>query len=152
MKIINTLQAVVLAGAFCASAHAQRQYSQQESVNKEVVIDFYDKALNQKDFVAAARHLGDHYIQHNPGAADGPDGLKAFLAFLKAQFPDSRSEIKMVLVDGDYVTLRVHAVREPGTKGLAIVDIFRLENGKIVEHWDSVQPVPETARNDRTMF
>ncbi|HEX7988405.1 MAG TPA: ester cyclase, partial [Duganella sp.] len=74
------------------------------------------------------------------------------LAFLKAQFPDSRSEIKMVLVDGDYVTLRVHAVREPGTKGLAIVDIFRLENGKIVEHWDSVQPVPETARNDRTMF
>ena len=102
--------------------------------NKKVVIDFYEKGLNQKDYEAAAKHFGPRYIQHNPNAADGPEGLAAFLKFLKEKFPASKSEIKRVFADGDYVILHVHAVREPGTRGNAIVDIFRLENGKIVEH------------------
>ncbi len=63
-----------------------------------------------------------------------------------------RSEIKRSFVDGDYVILHVHAIREPGTRGNAIVDIFRLENGKIVEHWDAVQPIPENSANNNTMF
>jgi predicted SnoaL-like aldol condensation-catalyzing enzyme len=57
-----------------------------------------------------------------------------------------------VFADGDYVILHVHAVREPGTRGNAIVDIFRLEDGKIVEHWDVVQPIPEKAANANGMF
>src|SRR5438132_4357630 len=85
-----------------------------------------------------AKHLGPRYTQHNPNAADGPEGLTAFLGFLKEKFPNSRSEIKRVFTDGDYVILHVHAMREPGTRGNAIVDIFRLEDGKIVEHWDVV--------------
>jgi predicted SnoaL-like aldol condensation-catalyzing enzyme len=60
--------------------------------------------------------------------------------------------IKRVLVDGDMVILHVHAIREPGERGVAIVDIFRLENGKIVEHWDVVQPIPEKAANSNGMF
>ena len=68
------------------------------------------------------------------------------------KFPNSRSEIKRVFADGDYVILHVHAVREPGTRGNAIVDIFRLEDGKIVEHWDVVQPIPEKAANPNGMF
>ena len=85
-------------------------------------------------------------------AADGPEGLKAFLGFLKEKFPASKSEIKRVFAEGDYVILHVHAVREPGTRGRAIVDLFRLENGKIVEHWDVAQDVPEKAANANGMF
>ncbi len=126
--------------------------SAQQEANKKAVVEFYDKAINQKDFEAAAKYLGPRYTQHNPNAADGPEGLKAFLQFLREKFPSSRSEIKRVFADGDYVILHVHAVREPGTRGSAIVDIFKLENGKVVEHWDVVQPVPEKAANANGMF
>jgi len=101
---------------------------------------------------AASKYFGPRYTQHNPNAPDGPEGFKTFLQFLKEKFPSSRSEIKRVFADGDYVILHVHAVREPGTRGNAIVDIFKLENGKIVEHWDVVQPIPEKAANTNGMF
>lgn len=120
--------------------------------NKKVVLDFYEKGLNQKDFEAAAKHFGPRYIQHNPGAPDGIDGFKAFIAMRKEKFPNAKAEIKRVFADGDFVILHVHGVREPGERGVAIVDIFRLENGKIVEHWDVVQPIPETAANTNGMF
>jgi predicted SnoaL-like aldol condensation-catalyzing enzyme len=120
--------------------------------NKKIVIDFYDKALNQKDFEAAAKYFGPHYIQHNPSAPDGIEGLKGLVTFLKEKFPNSRSEIKRAWAEGDYVILHVHSVREPGQRGRAIVDIFRLENGKIVEHWDVIQDVPEKAANNNGMF
>ena len=122
------------------------------TANKKTVVDFYEKAINQKDFDAASRYLGSRYIQHNPVAPDGAEGLKGFIGFLKSKFPDSKSEIKRVFAEGDYVILHVHAVREPGTRGRAIVDIFRLEDGKIVEHWDVVQDIPEKAANSNGMF
>ena len=120
--------------------------------NRRTVVEFYDKAINQKDFDAAAKYLGPRYTQHNPLAADGPAGLQAFLRYLKATYPDAHSEIKQVFADGDFVILHVHAVRVPGTRGNAIVDIFRLENGKVVEHWDVVQEIPEKAANGNGMF
>ena len=126
--------------------------SAQEEANRTVVLAFYEKGLNQKDADAALAHVGDRYVQHNPNAADGPDGFRKFIGFLREKFPNSHSEIKRSFVDGDYVTLHVHAVREPGTRGNAIVDIFKLENGKIVEHWDVVQPIPEKAANSNGMF
>lgn len=124
----------------------------QQEANKKVVVDFYEKAINQKDFEAASKHFGNRYVQHNPMAADGPEGLKAFLGFLREKFPQSKSEIKRVFADGDYVILHVHVVREPGTRGSAIVDIFKLEDGKIVEHWDVIQAIPEKAANNNGMF
>jgi predicted SnoaL-like aldol condensation-catalyzing enzyme len=124
----------------------------QQEENKKTVAAFYDAALNQKDFDAASKFLGNRYTQHNPTAADGPEGLKRFVAFLKEKFPNNRSEIKRIFADGDYVIVHVHAVREPGTRGNAIVDIFKLENGKVVEHWDVVQPIPEQAANNNGMF
>ena len=78
--------------------------------------------------------------------------LRNAVTFLKEKFPNSRSEIKRAWAEGDYVILHVHSVREPGQRGRAIVDIFRLENGKIVEHWDVIQDVPEKSANDNTMF
>jgi len=122
------------------------------AANKKTVVDFYEKAINQKDFDAASKHLGGRYTQHNPGAADGADGLKAFIGFLRDKFPQAKSEIKRVFAEGDYVILHVHALREPATRGRAIIDIFRLENGKIVEHWDVAQDVPEKAVNSNGMF
>lgn len=140
-----------IALAFTAQA-ATAADSPQQAANKKAVVEFYEKGLNQKDFEAASKYFGPRYTQHNPNAADGPEGFKAFLQFLREKFPNSRSEIKRVFADGDYVILHVHAVREPGTRGNAIIDIFKLENGKIVEHWDVVQPIPEKAANSNGMF
>jgi predicted SnoaL-like aldol condensation-catalyzing enzyme len=120
--------------------------------NKKAVVEFYDLAINKKDFEAASKFLGPRYVQHNPRAADGPEGLKAFLAFLREKFPDYHSEIKRVFADGDYVIVHVHNVPTPGSRGNAIIDIFKLENGKIVEHWDVRQEIPEQSANSNTMF
>jgi predicted SnoaL-like aldol condensation-catalyzing enzyme len=137
---------LALAGA------ARAEETAKEKANKAAVLAFYDAALNQLDFDAASKYLGPVYKQHNPTAADGPEGLKGFIAYLKTTYPKTHSEVTMAFADGDYVILRVHAVRTPGTAGNAIVDIFRLEGGKVVEHWDSVQPVPDKAANGNGMF
>jgi predicted SnoaL-like aldol condensation-catalyzing enzyme len=120
--------------------------------NKKTVLEFYEAGLNKKDFDAASKYFGPKYIQHNPGAPDGIEGFKTFVNFLRSKFPNSHSEIKKVFADGDYVILHVHAVREPGTLGRAIVDIFRLEDGKIVEHWDVAQDIPEKMPHNNGMF
>jgi predicted SnoaL-like aldol condensation-catalyzing enzyme len=120
--------------------------------NKKTVTEFYDLAINQKNFEAAAKFLGPRYTQHNPRAADGPEGLRAFLAFLREKFPDYHSDIKRVFADGDYVILHVHNIPTPGSSGNAIIDIFKLENGKVVEHWDVRQEIPEQSANSNTMF
>ncbi len=124
----------------------------QAEINKQNVIEFYNLALNQKDYQAAAKYLGPRYTQHNPGVADGPEGFKAIIEYLRDHYPNSHSEIKRAFVDGDYVILHVHMVRDPGTRGNAIFDLFKLENGKIVEHWDTVQAIPEKSANDNGMF
>ena len=144
------IRLIVLAAALAAVAPAQAQA--QLEANKRNVVEFYNQALNEKNFEAASKYLGARYIQHNPAAADGAEGLKGFIGFLRDKFPQSRSEIKRVFADGDFVIVHVHSVREPGSRGRAIIDIFRLENGKIVEHWDVVQDVPEKAANANGMF
>ena len=136
--------------AFVPAAHAADARQLEE--NKKVVTEFYELVINQKNFDAASKFIGPRYVQHNPNAADGPEGLKAFLAFLREKFPDYHSDIKRVFADGDYVILHVHNVPTPGARGNAIVDIFRLENGKVVEHWDVRQEIPEKAANSNTMF
>ena len=146
--------AMIAASIFMMSlgSSAAMAGSAQEEANRTAVLAFYEKGLNQKDVDAALAYVGDRYVQHNPNAADGPDGFRKFIGFLREKFPNSRSEIKRSFVDGDYVILHVHSVREPGTRGRAIVDIFKLENGKVVEHWDVAQDVPEKAANQNGMF
>jgi len=136
----------------CAPLPPDTQATSQQEANRQAVLAFYEKGLNQKDADAALQYVGNRYVQHNPGAQDGPEGFRKFVGFLREKFPQSRSEIKQSFVDGDYVILHVHAVRAPGERGNAIVDIFKLENGKIVEHWDVVQPIPEKAANTNGMF
>lgn len=123
-----------------------------EEANKRAVLEFYELLLNRKDFEASRRFMADGYIQHNPAVGDRPEGLKKFVAFLKENFPDQRNEIKRVIAEGDYVVLHVHALRPPETPGRAIIEIFRLREGKIEEHWDVIQSIPEQSANPNGMF
>ena len=138
--------------ALVAFALAAPAFAADLEANKKAVLEFYEAGLNRKDFEAAAKYFGPKYIQHNPGAPDGIEGFRTFVNFLREKFPNSHSEIKKSFAEGDYVILHVHAVREPGTRGRAIVDIFRLENGKIVEHWDVAQDIPEKMPHNNGMF
>jgi predicted SnoaL-like aldol condensation-catalyzing enzyme len=148
---------MVAALAWSAPAQAQMTDAQKMERNKKNVVEFYNAVLNEKDFDKAATYVGATYIQHNPVGADGLEGIKGFINFLKGKFPNNKSEIKRVFADGNYVIVHVHAVRNPGTdeRGNAIFDLFRLDdNGKVVEHWDAVQPIPDPANalNKNGMF
>lgn len=134
------------------TSHAYAVSSEQQEINKKVVVDFYDQIFNQKDFSKASKYLGKRYTEHNPNSVDGPKGLKEFIEFIQTKFPNASSEIKRVFADGDYVIIHVHVIREPGTRGRAIFDLFKLDNGKIVEHWDAVQEIPEVSANSNGMF
>jgi predicted SnoaL-like aldol condensation-catalyzing enzyme len=95
---------------------------------------------------------GDHYIQHNPQA---PDGFEAFVGFVEGfveQFPQMSLEIKRALAEGDMVVTHSLLKTSPEDRGTAAADFFRLEDGKVVEHWDVLQPVPESAANEHPMF
>lgn len=143
---------IFLVMTFLLAGHAQAAYTEQEQQNRRNVLAFYEQGLNQKNADKAVAYLGDHYIQHNPNAEDGIEGFRKFVSFLKQRFPDSRSEIKQTFVDDDFVILHVKNTGRDEGVTRAIIDIFRLENGKIVEHWDTIQTVPEKFSNTNGMF
>jgi len=157
---LATRRTTLLAGAAMAlallasplAATAADASAKTLEANKKLVVAFYDAAINKKDYATAASYLGAQYKQHNPTAADGAEGLKGFIDFLKSKFPNQKGEIKSVIAEGDKVVLHVHSTRGDGTPGRAIVDIFRVENGKVVEHWDVIQDIPEKAANSNGMF
>jgi predicted SnoaL-like aldol condensation-catalyzing enzyme len=154
MRTLKTLGVAVTACALLAAAWVSSAAASDSKVleqNKALVRAFYDAAINQKNYDAAVKYLGAEYKQHNPTAADGKEGLKAFIDFLKARFPNQHGEIKQVVAEGDLVVLHVHSTRGDGP-GRAIVDIFRVKNGKVVEHWDVIQDIPEKAANANGMF
>jgi len=125
--------------------------SDEERANIRAVVAFYETLLNDKDIEAARQYVGSHYRQHSPLAADGFEGLRAFLVPMFERNPQMRCEIKRVFADGDFVILHVHARLGPEDRGAAVVDIFRLEAGKVVEHWDVLQQIPESAPNANAM-
>jgi predicted SnoaL-like aldol condensation-catalyzing enzyme len=122
--------------------------------NKSVTVAFYKQALLEGDVENAFRaYAGPTYRQHNPLIEDGMEGVRKFIAWIMANHPDAHGEIKRVFADGDYVILHSHwHGLSDNPRGEAVVDIFRLENGKMVEHWDVIQPIPETVANNNTMF
>jgi predicted SnoaL-like aldol condensation-catalyzing enzyme len=126
--------------------------TQQLENNKRNVLEFYQQVINEKNFDAAANYLGDVYIQHNPTSQDGPEGLRLFIQFLRDNYPEAHSDIKKIIADDDYVMLHVHSIRVPGTRGRAIFDLFKLQDGKIVEHWDTIQDIPAESANANGMF
>ena len=131
---------------------AARRDTAAEERNRAFVINFYDLVFNKHDLKATEDMVSEGYIQHNPHF---PTGRAAFIEILAKRFkqnPETHARIVHSAVDGDLVWLHVHSVGGPRDRGRAIVNVFRVAGGKIVEHWDVVQPVPETSDNDNTMF
>jgi len=117
--------------------------------NKQTVVQFYELAFNGKEpEQAVEKHVGSEYIQHNPQAPDGPE---AFIGFVKA-FPEGSVDIRRVFADGDIVITHSLLKFTPDERGTVAVDFFRLEDGKVVEHWDVLQPFPEESANPHPMF
>jgi len=120
--------------------------------NKAVAVDFYSTAFAGKPDIASAKHLGRNYVQHSPQYEDGSEAFIGFIYTMRDQFPDLRLEIKRVIAEGDLVVLHSHLTLNPGKSGMALADFFRVEGGKVVEHWDVVQSVPDISANSNTMF
>jgi predicted SnoaL-like aldol condensation-catalyzing enzyme len=132
------------------SQKLQQVRTEQARRNKEFIARYYDLALNKKDFAAARAFIGPYYRQHSTYGADGPEGLGEFVEWAKVNIPALHVDFVRIIADGDYVLMHNRGSNSPGTK--AVVDIFRVEDGKVVEHWDVLQDVPLTAKNANTMF
>ena len=155
---MRVLVLVVLAGALltgCASVdRSQAEASRlatSTAANKKLVVDFYRTVFIEKRVVEGfERFVAPQYIQHNPLLATGREAAVKFLGPRVTR--ESITDIKRVIAEGELVVLHVHSRTSLNDRGRAIIDIFRVADGKIVEHWDVIQPVPEKSANANTMF
>ena len=120
--------------------------------NKKLVLAFYQKMIGDKDPEGARRYMGSPYIQHSAYARDGFEGVAEFARQFKRDFPNHRYEVKKVIAEGDLVVLHLLGINGLSPHGEQVVDIFRVRDGKVVEHWDVIQPLPETSNNPNGHF
>jgi predicted SnoaL-like aldol condensation-catalyzing enzyme len=120
--------------------------------NRAIIEAFVDEFYKQKNVRKAFENfVSEQYIQHNPTICDGRE---AAIEMLEPKFsnPDANFDIKRILVDNDLAVIHLNGKLSANSLGVAVVDIYRLLDGKIVEHWDVLQPVPTEKINPRSMF
>jgi predicted SnoaL-like aldol condensation-catalyzing enzyme len=122
------------------------------NANKANAIAFYKMAYEGNPHEAVKRYLGSEYIQHNPDVADGPEGFISYFERMQREYPEKSIEFVRCIAEGDLVALHTHQVW-PGNEQYVTMDFLRFDaNGKICEHWDAIQKVPETSQNPNTMY
>ena len=120
--------------------------------NKKNAIDFYRMSYLGEPRKAVELYVGDDYIQHNPLVGDGKEPFIAYFEKMHAEYADKSIEFVRIIAEGDMVALHTHQTW-PGNQEYVTMDFFRFDgNGKIVEHWDSMQEIPETTLNGNTMY
>ena len=156
MDMLRTSVACLLGGilfAVIGSSSGSAATSGKEQANKQLVTEFYDMAFNQrKPAEAAEKYLSKRYVQHNPFVADGPKPFVDFFVAYQKKHPEAHVDIKRKIAEGDYVVLHVQSQEKAKESGRAVIDIFRVIDGKITEHWDVGQPIPAKPANQNTMF
>jgi len=135
-----------------AAAPALAETPAQIEANKQAVLGFYQAALNDKNFEAAAKFLAPNYKQHNPTLPDGPEGIRKLTEILQARAPNMHVDIKHIFAVDDFIIVHSHSVADPAKPGRAIADFYRMKDGLIAEHWDVIQDIPEHSANDNGMF
>lgn len=134
------------------TASAQASSASQLEANKKIAVGFYNAALNDKDPDAAMKFVATEFKQHSVLVEDGYDGLKKFVDYVRKEQSDLHADITRVFAEGDIVILDVHMIRHAGDRGLAIAEIYRVADGKLVEHWDRIQEIPEKSKNNNGLF
>lgn len=127
-------------------------WTDQEKANAEIVVDFVQQLMNNHNFEYVKATFGSHpYIQHNRAMNDGMEGVIEYVSTLVKRFPDYTYDVKHIYVDGDRVIFHTHSTikkkhRGNPDKGVNIFDTWRIKDGQIVEHWDSIQAVDGSMR------
>jgi len=137
--------------AACSVATAA-QPSQAER-NKQLVLTAYQGLFGDHDLTVINKYWAEDYIQHNPYMSDGRDSIKTYVRKLGIEnWPKTQVKFLRVAADGDFVFLQTVQPKMAQSPEMVIVDIFRVANGKIAEHWDTMQAVPADATNPRPMY
>jgi predicted SnoaL-like aldol condensation-catalyzing enzyme len=124
-----------------------------ERALEAVAVDFLQTSFNDgKPEKAVKEHVGDKYAQHNPQVGDGGEAFVGFVKAFRSQFPEMHLDVKRTVAQGDMVVTHSHLTLKPGAPGVAVADFFRFERGKLVEHWDVIQNIPDEAANSKSMF
>jgi len=124
----------------------------QEEANAQLIRDLFDKVLIPMDKTLVDDFIAADYLQHSSLAKPGREALKDWLDFVRTETPQATQTVYRILAEDDHVVSHQHVIRWPGDTGFAVMDIFRIADGKIVEHWDVVQALSADPVNPNSMF